>query len=54
MGDLLFWGVPGNYYHVAIYVGNGQILEAPNPTAPVRVHSIWSPGEVAPYVGRPS
>jgi len=54
VGDLLFWGVPGNYYHVAIYVGNGQILEAPNPTAPVRVHSIWSPGEVAPYVGRPS
>ena len=54
VGDLLFWGVPGNYYHVAIYVGGGQILEAPNPTAPVRVHSIWSPGEVAPYVGRPS
>jgi cell wall-associated NlpC family hydrolase len=54
VGDLLFWGVPGNYYHVAIYYGGGQILEAPNPTAPVRVHSIWSPGEVAPYVGRPS
>lgn len=54
VGDLVFWGVPGNYYHVAIYMGGGQILEAPNPTAPVRVHSIWSPGEVAPYVGRPS
>ncbi|MBX0299434.1 C40 family peptidase [Cryobacterium sp. 1639] len=54
VGDLVFWGVPGNYYHVAIYLGGGQILEAPNPTAPVRVHSIWSPGEVAPYVGRPS
>jgi cell wall-associated NlpC family hydrolase len=53
VGDLLFWGVPGNYYHVAIYLGGGQILEAPNPTAPVRVHSIWSPGEVAPFVGRP-
>ena len=54
VGDLLFWGSRGNYYHVAIYVGNGQILEAPNPSARVRVHSIWSIGQVAPYVGRPS
>ncbi|QYF75510.1 C40 family peptidase [Cryobacterium sp. PAMC25264] len=54
VGDLLFWGSPGNYYHVAIYVGGGQILEAPDVGKPVRVHSIWSAGEVAPYVGRPS
>ncbi|MEC5184913.1 cell wall-associated NlpC family hydrolase [Cryobacterium sp. MP_3.1] len=54
VGDLVFWGSPGNYYHVAIYVGGGQILEAPDVGKPVRVHSIWSPGQVAPYVGRPS
>jgi cell wall-associated NlpC family hydrolase len=54
VGDLVFWGSPGNYYHVAIYVGGGQILEAPDYGKPVRVHSIWSPREVAPYVGRPS
>jgi cell wall-associated NlpC family hydrolase len=54
VGDLLFWGSPGNYYHTAIYVGGGQILEAPNPSQRVRVHSIWSIGDVAPYVGRPS
>ncbi len=54
VGDLLFWGSPGNYYHVAIYVGGGQILEAPNPSARVRVHSIWSSWAVAPYVGRPA
>ncbi|RJT85091.1 NlpC/P60 family protein [Cryobacterium melibiosiphilum] len=54
VGDLLFWGSPGNYYHTAIYVGGGQILEAPNPSQRVRVHSIWSIGAVAPYVGRPS
>ena len=54
VGDLVFWGSPGNYYHVAIYVGGGEILEAPDYGKPVRVHSIWSPGEVAPYVGRPS
>ncbi|WP_104126064.1 NlpC/P60 family protein [Cryobacterium sp. Y57] len=54
VGDLVFWGSPGNYYHVAIYVGNGQVLEAPNPSARVRVHSIWSSWAVAPYVGRPA
>ena len=54
VGDLMFWGSPGNYYHVAIYVGNGQILEAPNPSARVRIHSIWSSWAVAPYVGRPA
>ncbi|MDH6238264.1 NlpC/P60 family protein [Cryobacterium sp. CG_9.6] len=54
VGDLLFWGRPGNYYHVAIYMGGGMILEAPNPASPVRIHSIWSIGDVAPYVGRPA
>ncbi|TFB75962.1 NlpC/P60 family protein [Cryobacterium glaciale] len=54
VGDLVFWGSPGNYYHVAIYAGNGQVLEAPNPSARVRVHSIWSSWAVAPYVGRPA
>jgi cell wall-associated NlpC family hydrolase len=54
VGDLLYWGSAGNYYHTAIYVGGGQILEAPNPSQRVRVHSIWSIGAVAPYVGRPS
>ncbi|TFD24920.1 NlpC/P60 family protein [Cryobacterium sp. TMS1-13-1] len=54
VGDLVFWGSPGNYYHVAIYVGGGQVIEAPNPSARVRVHSIWSSWAVAPYVGRPA
>ncbi|WP_035880064.1 C40 family peptidase, partial [Cryobacterium sp. MLB-32] len=54
VGDLVFWGGRGDYYHVAIYVGGGQVLEAPNPSAPVRIHSIWSFGDVSPYVGRPS
>ncbi|MDO4671104.1 MAG: C40 family peptidase, partial [Aerococcus sp.] len=30
-GDLLFWGSYGNSYHVAIYVGNGQYIHAPQP-----------------------
>ncbi|MBG6059429.1 cell wall-associated NlpC family hydrolase [Cryobacterium sp. MP_M3] len=53
-GDLVFWGGGGDYYHVAIYVGGGQVLEAPDYGKPVRIHSIWSPGDVAPYVGRPT
>ncbi|MCI4658045.1 C40 family peptidase [Cryobacterium zhongshanensis] len=54
VGDLVFWGGGGDYYHVAIYVGGGQVLEAPDYGKPVRIHSIWSPGDVASYVGRPT
>lgn len=53
-GDLVFWGSGGSYYHVALYIGGGRIIEAPNPSKPVREYYIWSPGEVAPYVGRPT
>ena len=28
-GDLLFWGAPGRIHHVALYVGNGEMIEAP-------------------------
>lgn len=34
-GDLLFWGVPGLAYHVAVYVGNGQYIAAENPATGV-------------------
>ncbi|QHC57647.1 C40 family peptidase [Rathayibacter sp. VKM Ac-2760] len=52
-GDLLFWSdSPGDYYHVAIYLGDGQMIEAPNPNSPVRVHSIW--GTPTGMVGRPT
>lgn len=55
VGDLVFWeDSPGDYYHVAIFMGGGQILEAPNENAPVRIHSIWGWGDVASYVGRPT
>jgi peptidoglycan DL-endopeptidase CwlO len=53
-GDLVFWGSGGSYYHVALYIGGGRIIEAPNPSKPVREYYIWSPGEVASYVGRPT
>ncbi len=52
-GDLIFWGGGGGKYHVAIYLGNGRILEAPDWGKPVREYFIWSMGDVSAYVGRP-
>lgn len=39
-GDLIFFGVVGNIYHVAIYVGNSRIIEAPQDGIPVRYRTI--------------
>jgi cell wall-associated NlpC family hydrolase len=43
-GDLLFWatdpGTPGTIHHVAIYLGNGQIVEAPESGDVVKVSSM--------------
>ncbi|WSJ72125.1 LysM peptidoglycan-binding domain-containing C40 family peptidase [Kitasatospora sp. NBC_01250] len=42
-GDLLFWsnnGQNSGVYHVAIYVGNGQFVEAANPSAGVKYETI--------------
>jgi cell wall-associated NlpC family hydrolase len=44
-GDLVFFGSdPGNHrsiYHVGLYVGDGQMIEAPYTGETVRVSSIW-------------
>ena len=37
-GDLLFWGSPGNTDHVAIYIGNGRMIEAAPPRGTTSVH----------------
>lgn len=51
-GDLLFWGSGGDYYHVAIYLGGGRILEAPREGVPVRTWYIWgSPSAAARPAG---
>lgn len=38
-GDLLFWG-PGGSLHVAIYLGNGEMLEAPQSGSSVKVSPV--------------
>jgi cell wall-associated NlpC family hydrolase len=42
-GDLIFFGTPSNVFHVGIYVGNGQMIDAPETGETVSVQSIyWS------------
>ncbi len=44
-GDLVFWGSsssPSSIYHVAIYVGNGMIIQAPRTGVPVQEVSMYS------------
>ena len=49
-GDLLFYG-SGDYFHVAIYSGGGNMIEAPMPGRNVREIAI-RPSELAPVVAR--
>lgn len=39
-GDLMFWGI-GRIHHVAIYIGGGQIVQAPQSGDVVKISSIW-------------
>ncbi|MBC3842911.1 C40 family peptidase [Streptacidiphilus sp. 4-A2] len=54
-GDLVFWshdGTPQDIYHVALYLGDDRIIEAPRTGAVVKVASLWIMG-VPSYYGRP-
>jgi peptidoglycan DL-endopeptidase RipA len=50
-GDLIFWQEAGNTHHVALYLGNGQMVEAPYSGAQVQVTSVRY-GGIAPYAVR--
>ncbi|WP_275557920.1 NlpC/P60 family protein [Streptomyces sp. 5-6(2022)] len=41
-GDLVFFGTAGNIHHTAIYLGNGQIAEAPQSDEKIRVAPLRS------------
>jgi cell wall-associated NlpC family hydrolase len=55
-GDLVFWSDDpsnaGAVYHVAMWVGGGQIVEASRPGVPLRVTAMRWAGTM-PYAGRP-
>ena len=40
VGDLVFWGGNGSIHHVAIYIGDGQIAHARNPSSGLSVTSV--------------
>lgn len=55
-GDLIFYadgGVPGDFYHVALYVGGGMMIEAPRAGVPVRITPVRYYDALA-YAGRPT
>ncbi|RKT88330.1 Cell wall-associated hydrolase, NlpC family [Saccharopolyspora antimicrobica] len=50
-GDMLFWQTRGRIHHVALYLGNGKMVEAPYSGSRVRVTSVRY-GGIAPYAVR--
>ena len=54
-GDLIFWssnGTQSGIYHVAIYLGGGQMIEVPTFGVPVRITGVYSWGSIMPYAVR--
>lgn len=52
-GDLVFYGASGaTSHHVGLYVGGGQMIEAPETGRNVRYASIWR-SDIVPEAGRP-
>jgi cell wall-associated NlpC family hydrolase len=39
-GDMLFWATRGRIHHVALYIGDGQMVEAPYSGSRVRITSV--------------
>jgi peptidoglycan DL-endopeptidase CwlO len=57
-GDLLFWGYdtsnPDSIHHVAMYLGNGRMVEAANQTVPLRQRAVsFDERELMPLAVRP-
>ncbi|WP_217641735.1 NlpC/P60 family protein [Actinopolyspora alba] len=50
-GDMLFWNDGGGVHHVALYLGDGRMVEAPYSGARVRVTEVRYAG-IAPYAVR--
>jgi cell wall-associated NlpC family hydrolase len=50
-GDMLFWGGGGGIHHVALYLGNGQMLEAPESGSMVKISPVRY-GGIMPYATR--
>jgi len=57
-GDLVFWAYrpsdPTTIHHVAVYAGEGQIIEAATEGVPIHEVPIWNDGGLLPVVTRPA
>ncbi|GAB2760243.1 C40 family peptidase [Salinifilum aidingensis] len=56
-GDLVFWGkerAPSGIHHVALYLGDNEVLHAPQPGEDVERTQLWDGGELLPHVVRPA
>lgn len=54
-GDLIFWssnGTASGVYHVAMYIGGGQIIEAATFGIPLRITGMYSRSDMMPYAVR--
>nr|WP_260860380.1 C40 family peptidase [Streptomyces cupreus] len=40
VGDILYWGAKGSAYHVGVYIGQGQYLDAANPAKGVVIQDL--------------
>ncbi|MCI8404869.1 MAG: SH3 domain-containing protein [Clostridia bacterium] len=50
-GDLVFFAKGGNIHHVGIYVGNGQMIHAPQTGDVVKISSINTEYRISSYAG---
>ena len=50
-GDLVFFGKGGNIHHVGIYVGNGNMIHAPQTGDVVKISSINTDYRISQYAG---
>jgi cell wall-associated NlpC family hydrolase len=50
-GDMLFWGRHGRIHHVALYLGDGQMIEAPQSGSVVKISPVRY-GGIMPYATR--
>ncbi len=41
-GDLVFFGTPNDVYHVGIYIGGGDMIDAPETGQDVSIQTIYS------------
>lgn len=53
-GDLVFYGTPTHIHHVGLYIGGGQMIDAPHTGATIRIEPYHYPGDDYTGATRPT